>query len=112
MNIGGKPMKTTRLPNGAGAAAVFSAGLGVSTLSVLAIIGDRSASFRKLMIFYTPTGPLSGVTDIAIAVWILSWIGFDLLWRKSDSKGWAITLGVALLAIGFVLTFPLVGDIF
>jgi hypothetical protein len=111
MNIVGEPLKATRLPNGAGAAAVFSVGLGVFTLSVLAIIGDHSASFRKLMIFYTPTGPLSGVTDTAVAVWILSWIGFDLLWRKSDSKDWAITFGVVLLAIGFVLMFPLVGDI-
>jgi hypothetical protein len=68
MNIVGEPLKATRLPNGAGAAAVFSAGLGVFTLSVLAIIGDHSASFRKLMIFYTPTGPLSGVTDTAVAV--------------------------------------------
>jgi hypothetical protein len=100
------------LPNGAGAAALFSAGLGVFALSVLAIIGDQSPAFRKLMIFYPPTGPLSGVTTIAVAVWLVSWIGLDLLWRRSDSKGWAITAGIALLAIGFLLMIPPIGDIF
>jgi len=104
--------ESIQLPNGAGAAALLASGLGVFALSVLAIIGDHSAAFKKLMIFYTPTGPLSGVTTLAIAVWLLSWLGFDLLWKRSNTKGWAITAGVVLLALGFMLMFPPVGDLF
>jgi hypothetical protein len=112
MRTHGESTAITRLPDGAGAAALLSAGSGVFALSVLAIIGDRSPAFRKLMIFYLPTGPLSGVTSIAVAIWIVSWIGLDFLWRRSDSKGWAIMAGIALLAIGFLLMIPPVGDIF
>ncbi|GGH10616.1 hypothetical protein [Silvibacterium dinghuense] len=112
MTTHGESTSVPQLPNGAGAAALFSAGFGVFVLSVLAIIGDQSAAFKKLMIFYLPTGPLSGVTTIAVAAWIVSWVGLDLLWRRSDSKGWAIMAGIALLAIGFVLMIPPVGDLF
>ena len=101
-----------RLPDGVGAAAVFSAGLGVFALSVLAITGDHSVACKRLMTFYTPTGPLSGVTTIAVAVWIVSWIGLDVIWRRRDSKGWAIAAGITLLAIGFFLMIPPVGNIF
>jgi hypothetical protein len=112
MSIDSESTTTTHLPNGAGAAALLSAGFGVFALSVLAIIADQSPAFKKTMIFYLPTGPLSGVTTIAVAFWIVSWIGFDLLWRRSNSKGWAITVGIALLAIGFLLMIPPVGNIF
>ena len=111
MSTPGEPTGIARLPNGAGAAALLSAGLGVFAISVLAIIADQSTAFKRLMIFYWPTGPLSGVTTIAVAIWIVSWIGLDFLWKRSDSKGWAIMLGIALLAIGFLLMIPTVGDI-
>lgn len=101
-----------RLTEGPGCAAIFSSGLGVLALSVLAVAGDHSAAFKKAMIFYAPTGPLSGVTTIAIAVWILSWIVLDRMWRRSEDKGWAIAVGVSLMALGFVLMVPAVGDIF
>jgi hypothetical protein len=101
-----------QLPNGPGAAALLSAGLGVFVLSVLAIIGDQSPAFKKLMIFYLPTGPLSGVTTIAVAIWLVSWVSLDLLWRRSDSKHWAIAAGMVLLVLGFLLMIPPVGDLF
>ncbi|WP_446745484.1 hypothetical protein [Silvibacterium acidisoli] len=107
---GSNPSK--RLPNGPGAAAIFSTGLGVFVLALLAIIGDHSAPFKKAMIFYVPTGPLSGVTTLAVAIWIVSWIGLDAMWRRSDSKAWAITTGLILFALSFLLMIPAVGDIF
>jgi hypothetical protein len=104
--------EVVRLQSGAGAAAIFSAGLGVFVLSVLAIIGDHSAAFKKMMIFYSPTGPLSGVTTLAIAVWLVAWFGLDIAWRRSGSKDWAMAAGLTLFAVGFVLMIPPVGDIF
>ena len=103
---------SARLSNGAGAAALFSAGAGVFTLAVLAIIADHSPAFKKLMIFYTPTGPLSGVTTTGVAVWLVFWIGLGAAWKRRDVPGWIIAAGLCLIAISFVLMFPPVGDLF
>jgi hypothetical protein len=103
---------TGRLPNGAGAAALFSAGLGALTLAVVAILADHSAAFKKLMIFYRPTGPLSGVTTVAIGVWLLSWVILNASWKRTEVVGWRIKAGLVLIAISFVLMFPPVGDWF
>lgn len=103
---------STRLSNGAGAAAILSAGLGAFTMAVLAIIGDHSPAFKKLMNFYSPSGPLSGVSTTAIAVWVVCWFGLDAAWKRRDIGGWAIAAGLCLIAIGFVLMFPLIGDLF
>jgi hypothetical protein len=110
--ITGEQVEIPRLPNGAGAAALVSAGLGAFTLAVLAIIADHSLAFRKLLIFYTPTGPLSGVTTTAITVWLVCWIGLDVAWKRRDVRGWAVALGLCLIAISFILMFPPVGDLF
>ena len=60
-------------PNGSGAAAVLAASIGSLALAVIAIAADRISGFAKAMIFYAPTGPLSGVTTSAIAVWLAVW---------------------------------------
>ena len=106
------PLQTSRLPNGAGVAALLAAGLGVCTLAVVAIFADHSPGFKKLMIFYTPTGPLSGVTTIAILVWLLFWIGLDAAWKRREMPSWWITAALGLIALSFVLMFPPVGDLF
>jgi hypothetical protein len=100
-------------PNGSGAAALLSAGIGSFALAVLAIAADQSKTIQGFMKFYKPTGPLSGVTTTAIVVWLLCWIVLDLRWRHNsvDLKriGWA---AFALLALGFLLTFPPIADLF
>ena len=101
-----------RLSNGAGAAALLSAGLGAFTLAVLPIIADHSPDFKKLLISYTPTGPLSGVTIIGIAVWLICWLCLDAAWKRRDIRGWTVTAGLCLIAISFILMFPPVDDLF
>lgn len=93
--------------NGAAAAAILSACIGCCTLAVLAMIGDASKSAARMLTFYKPTGPLSGVTTLAIIVWMAAWLVFDRRWRQK-SLAFARVTGVALvlLAIGLLLTFP------
>jgi hypothetical protein len=102
----------TQLPNGGGAAALLSAGMGTFILAVSAIIADHSIAFKKLMIFYTPTGPLSGVTTTAIAVWLVCWMALDAVWKRREVRDRWVTAGLCLLAISFVLVFPPIGDLF
>jgi hypothetical protein len=48
------------LTNGSGAAAILAAGIGCFALAVLACAGDKLAAVKNSLIFYKPTGPLSG----------------------------------------------------
>jgi hypothetical protein len=67
--------------NGFGSAAILAAGIGVFVLAVLAIAADKAASLKQLMVFYKPTGPLSGVTTTAILVWLVVWAILNARWR-------------------------------
>jgi hypothetical protein len=100
-------------PNGSGAAAILAAGIGSVALAVLAILGDRIASFGKMMIFYRPTGPLSGVTTSAIIVWLVAWAVLNWRWRnKSVAVGAIGAAALVLLILALLLTFPPLADLF
>ena len=61
------------LPNGPGAAAILAAGIGGAVVGILALAGDASPAIGKLLNFYNPTGALSGVSTVAIVVWLVAW---------------------------------------
>jgi len=81
-------------------------------MAAFAIIADHSSVFKRMMIFYTPTGPLSGVTTIAVVIWLVTWIALDVAWKRRDVDRKIVRVGLYLLAIGFILMFPPVGDLF
>ncbi|HEY6488107.1 MAG TPA: hypothetical protein VIY99_03220 [Terracidiphilus sp.] len=101
------------LPNGPGAAAVLSAGIGCSLVAVLAIAADKSSVIKYLMNFYPPTGPLSGVTTTTIVVWLICWFALQCLWRKRNLPLARIrAIAVGLLIVSVLLTFPPIVDLF
>jgi hypothetical protein len=104
---------TRDFPNGGGAAAVLATGFGSSLLAVFAILGDQSAFFKNLFIFYRPTGPLSGVTTSAIVAWLLAWLILHLAWRQRNLMMGRVTgAALVLLILGLLLTFPPIADLF
>jgi hypothetical protein len=101
------------LTNGSGAAAILSAGVGSFALSVLAIAADKSAPIKSALAFYEPTGPLSGVTTVAMIIWLLTWALLEARWRKKTvALGAVSTVAFALLVFSFLLTFPPIADLF
>ena len=101
------------LTNGSGAAAVVAAGIGAFALAVLACASDKLAAFKNGLVFYKPTGPLSGVTTVAIVVWLLVWGLLEGRWGKRTVAIGPITLfSLALLAFSILLTFPPIADLF
>jgi hypothetical protein len=101
------------LPNGSGAAAILSAGVGCFTLALLAIAGDTSNSFKNLLVFYKPTGPLSGVTTLAMFLWLVTWAILNWRWRKRTvALGRINAVALVLLGLSLVLTFPPIAEIF
>ena len=100
------------LANGPAAAAILSAGIGCAVLGILAVAGDASKAIAKLLTFYLPTGPLSGVTSMAIIVWLATW--FTLAWRwrtKTVAIGKVNLSAFLLLVLGILLTFPPFADL-
>jgi hypothetical protein len=74
---------TPTMANGSGAAAILSAGVGAFALAALATAGDKSPHIARSLIFYKPTGPLSGVTTVAISIWLFTWG----LWNGAGATG-------------------------
>jgi hypothetical protein len=103
MSDNSAPMRVS----GPGAAAVLAAAIGGFALGILALAADASPALARILNFWNPTGPLSGVTDIAIAVWFLSWFALSRRWVGRNPNLQRINVAAAvLLGVGLLLTFP------
>ena len=95
------------IPNGSGAAAILAAGIGCGAIGVLALWGDASTRMHNALNLYNPAGTLSGVSTFGILVWLAAWFALDRLWRdKTVAMVKVNVASFALLAVGFLLTFP------
>ena len=95
------------IPNGPGAAAILAAGIGCAAMGILALAGDASEAIGKWLNFYNPTGTLSGVSTLAIIIWLVSWLALNRAWATKTIP--MVKVNVAafiLLAVGLLLTFP------
>jgi hypothetical protein len=100
-------------PNGAGAAAILAAGIGAFLVAVFAILADQFAAIKSMMIFWKPTGPLSGVTTCAIVIWLVAWAILHARWRnRSVALSRINAAAFVLLILGLLLTFPPIADLF
>jgi hypothetical protein len=107
------PPGESALTNGSGAAAILSAAIGCFALSGLAIAADKSPFVKAALVFYKPTGALSGVTSSSILIWFLTWGILDIRWRKRTvALGWNCSIAFTLLIFSFLLTYPPIADLF
>ncbi|MGB6944733.1 MAG: hypothetical protein WBE37_20215 [Bryobacteraceae bacterium] len=112
MNASHQAANTPARTNGSGAAAILSAGVGVFALAVLAVAGDKSPHIARSLIFYRPTGPLSGVTTAAILIWLFTCGILEWRWHnKTVRAGRVNAAALILLGLSFLLTFPPIADL-
>jgi hypothetical protein len=98
--------------NGPAAAAIVSAGSASCALGILAIVADGSKTVGQWLAFYRPSGPLSGVTTVAIVVWLGIWFILAKRWRgRNVNLAKTNALAFVLLACGLLLTFPPFADL-
>lgn len=98
--------------NGPIAAAVLACAIGCLALGVLAVAADGSKRLASLLTLYNPTGPLAGVTTVAIVIWLVVWGVLSVRWRtKQVPFGKISAMAFALLALALLLTFPPFGDL-
>jgi hypothetical protein len=93
--------------NGPGAAAVLAAATGCFTLGILALAGDASLPVARALNFWKPTGPLSGVTSVAIIVWLTVWFALAHIWARRNVN-FSVVNGacIVMFVAAFLLTFP------
>jgi MFS family permease len=92
---------------------MLAAAIGCFAVAVLALAGDKSAAIKSSLNFYRPTGPLSGVTTVAIVIWLVAWGLLGWRWhRKTVAAGRIIVAALVLLGLGLLLTFPPMADVF
>jgi uncharacterized membrane protein len=103
---------TPVIPNGPGAAAMLAAAVGSLVLAVIAFAADKSVPIKNSLNFYKPTGPLSGVTTVALVVWLLAWGFLQWRWGKRTVAMSRINrVSLAMLALSILLTFPPIVDL-
>ena len=96
------------LTNGPAAAAILASGIGCLALGLFTTLAQALAPVKEALIFYSPTRPMSGKTILATAVWLVATAILHFIWRSEQvefGKIFAVTL--ALIALGFLGTFPL-----
>lgn len=99
--------ETKELPNGSGAAAILGAGIGCGAIGILAFWGDAVPGMGKALNIFNPTGTLSGVTTFGIIIWLVAWFALNQMWKGKTVEMMKVNVAsFALLAVGFLLTFP------
>ena len=98
--------------NGPVAAAVLSCGAGCFLLGVLSVAADGSKGLATALNFYNPSGPLSGVTTVAIILWLICWTVLASRWKHRQlAFGRVSAFAYVFLVLGLLLTFPPFGDL-
>jgi hypothetical protein len=100
------------LANGSGAAAVLAAAVGCLALGILALAADAFAPVAQMLNVWNPTGPLSGVTDAAILVWLAGWFILSRTWSGKTVDMRRVNAAAAVMIVGgLLLTFPPLMDL-
>jgi hypothetical protein len=95
------------LPNGPAAAAVLAAGIGCFALGLLTVLSTAFTPLANVLQFYQPTGPLSGVSTLAVVVWLIAWLVYHWLWRHKQMRFTTVFVTtLVLIILGVIGTFP------
>jgi hypothetical protein len=113
-----QPVSDTK-PNGPVAAVFVAAGIGCFALGVLVVLNEAQILTNAMLDFAknygigSGVGQLSGKVILATLAFLVSWGALGLYWRgKEVNFGRALTAALVLVALGFLLTFPPVFEIF
>lgn len=99
------------VPNGAALASFLAAGIGTFAVGFFVIVNE--AGLFAAPALYGPAGGVSGRTTLAAVTWLIGWVVLHRRWKDrqlESSRIYAATL--VLIALGIVLTFPPVWQIF
>jgi hypothetical protein len=94
-------------PNGPAVAAIVAAAIGVFTLGLLTTLSEANTDVHDFLDIKNRVGPLSGKTTFSVIVYLVAWAALlPALWKRSVPFASAMLVAAALIAAGFVGTFP------
>src|SRR3990172_1812981 len=94
-------------PNGPAVAAIISAAIGVFALGLLTTLSEANTDIHDFLDIKNRVGPLSGKTTFAVVVYLVAWGALaPALWKRTVPFASAMLIAAALIALGFIGTFP------
>lgn len=88
-------------------AAFLASGIGSVVLGILVVLSEANAGIKTFLTFNTAVGPLSGKVILTVIGFVLSWIILHFALRERHVKlQTSFTIGIILLVVGLLLTFP------
>jgi hypothetical protein len=97
--------------NGAALAAFLAAGIGAFAVGFLVIL-DEAGLFAAPS-FYEPAGGVSGRTTLAAGIWLMGWAVLHHRWKNRQLESRRVRfLGLSLIGLGLLFTFPPVWKLF
>jgi len=111
-----KGLNLAEKPDGPGAAAMISAGVGIFVLGLLTTTAVISGTVKSFLLWWEwgqGVGPLAGKSTIAVIAWLISWAILYFLWRNKDVVlKTAFYIGLGLGILGAIGTFPTFFELF
>jgi hypothetical protein len=94
-------------PEGPISAAIIAGGVGALALGLLTTLAEASTRVKDGLEWSKRIGPLSGKTIVAVIVWLVAWGVLHLVYRyRPLETRRALFIGLALIALGVLGTFP------
>jgi hypothetical protein len=102
-----------RARDGAAAAALLAAVIGILVLAVAIVVAEANADFSDWLKWDNEVGPLSGKSSLGLIAWAASWpVLHVLLYRRDRVLLAASAISLVLFVAAMVLMFPPVFDKF
>ncbi len=94
-------------PSGAFYAPLVAAAWSVCVFGLLVTVTHLWLPLERLLLFYPPSGALSGISTVTVIVFLLTLIFYRLLWRRRPpARLDVLLLSAILILIGLVTSFP------
>lgn len=88
-------------------AAILACGIGCFMFGIMVILAESNPNFALKLQWLNPVGPLSGKVGIGILSWLVSWaVLLQILKGKKANGKKLFQIGLWLIVISFVMTFP------
>ena len=103
----------TPLTTGPAAAAMLASGIGSLALGLFTTLAQALGPVKNVLTFYSPAGPLSGKTTVAVVIWGVAWAVLHSQWKDKHvhfARVFVVTL--IMIALGLLGTFPLFFELF
>jgi len=88
-------------------AAILSSGLACVVFGLTVILCEVSGAIKEGLQWIDSVGPLSGKVGVSVIFWVILWIALrKYLSNKPPMGKRLLKIGLALIFLGFLFTFP------